>query len=109
VIVSTSVLDRSSHGVVTVTGKPALNATTQPSNGELTMKKIIFAAVAFASLTAMESTPAAAQYGCRTQFEGGRIVSVCNSPVGVNIGRPRNLPPVRCTQRPGFNQPYVCR
>jgi len=68
------------------------------------MKKIIFAAAAFASLAALESTPAAAQFGCRTQFVDGRIVSVCNSAVaGTMIGRPR------CTQRLGFNQPYICR
>jgi len=109
VIISTSALNRLVHGVATVTGKPALNGTTQPSNGELIMKKILFAAAALASLTAMASAPANAQFGCRTAFEGGRIVQVCNSAVGVNIGRPRGLPPVRCQQRPGFNQPYICR
>ena len=68
------------------------------------MKKIILAAVAFASLAAMESTPAAAQFGCRTAFVDGRIVSICNSAVhGTMAGRPR------CVQRPGFNQPYICR
>jgi hypothetical protein len=103
VIVGTSALNRSGHGAATVTGKPALNGTTHPSNGELTMKKIILTAAAFASLAAIESAPAAA-YGCRTQFVDGRIVSVCNSPMGgTMIGRPR------CVQRPGFNQPYICR
>jgi len=72
------------------------------------MKKIILAAAAFASLAAMGSAPAAA-FGCTTQFVGGRIVQVCNSTVGVNVGRPRGLPPVQCQQRPGFNQPYICR
>ena len=75
------------------------------------MKKIILAAAAFASLTALGTAPAAAQFGCRTAFEGGRIVSICNGMGAAmqNQGRPRGLPPVRCQQRPGFNQPYVCR
>ena len=76
----------------------------EPHNlGDLTMKKIILAAAAFASLTVLESAPASA-FGCRTAFVDGRIVSICNSAVGgTMIGRPR------CVQRPGFNQPYICR
>ena len=54
VIVGTSALNRSGHGAATVTGKPALNGTTHPSDGELTMKKIILTAAAFASLAAIE-------------------------------------------------------
>jgi hypothetical protein len=111
VIVVTAARNRLGHEVATVTETPHRKETTQPSNGELIMKKVIFAAAAIASLTAMGSAPAAA-FGCTTQFQGGRIVQVCNSPMGAtmqNIGRPRSLPPIRCQQQLGFNQPYICR
>jgi len=69
-----------------------------------------FAAAAFASLMAMGSAPASA-FGCTTQWVNGRITQVCDSAVAgsmLNVGRPRYLPPVRCRQPLGFNQPYVC-
>ena len=72
------------------------------------MKRIILAAAAFASLMAMGSAPASA--GCTTQFVNGRITQVCDSMGAImqNVGRPKTLPPVRCRQPLGFNQPYIC-
>jgi hypothetical protein len=68
------------------------------------MKKVIFAVAAFAALTAIDTAPAQAQ--CRTAFEGGRIVNICSSPIWAP--RTPTMAP-RCVQRPGFNQPYICR
>src|SRR3954469_10856828 len=110
VIIITSAFHRFNHSVTTVTGTPHWMESTQTHDGELIMKKFILAAAAFASLMAMGSAPASA-FGCTTQWVNGRITQVCDSAVAgsmLNVGRPRILPPVRCRQGLGFNQPYIC-
>jgi len=73
------------------------------------MKKLILAAAALASMTFMDTAPAAA-FGCTTQWVNGKLAQVCDSGVAATLTqRGRAYPRCRQQRVPGtWNTVWVC-